>query len=132
MESLLVSDILQFADCDFIIVDSSLTIVHSNNASSINNCVTEVFPYSLVNDAIQDYLKELSHPNKKSIIHSPDDQYPYVFTIHKVTYNNSDAVLIIAKLEKKFPEIIKNIYEELYDLPYPDDANHFVDVLITF
>ena len=128
MESLLVTDILQFADCDFVIVDSSLTILHSNKTSSINKCITEIFPYSLIKETIQQSFTELSHQNNKSIIQSPDVQYPYTFSLHKTTCNDCEAVVIVARLNKKFPDIIRKIYEDLYAVPYLNDADHFVDV----
>jgi len=128
MDTLFVLDILQFANCDFVIVDSSLHIIHSNNSSYINKNIKEVFPYSIIDD-VHNYFEKLTIDKPTIIIDVPDKHIPYSFSLHKIKFNKRDVLLIVPKFNQKIPYIMKKIYEDLYQLQiFDEDADHFADV----
>ncbi|NMB63869.1 MAG: hypothetical protein GYA16_03265, partial [Spirochaetes bacterium] len=129
MDTSFVFDILQFANCDFVIVDNSLHIIDSNNSSYVNKNIKEIFPYSIVGDDIRNYFEKLTNDNPTIIIDVPDKYIPYSFSLHKIKFNKRDVLLIVPKFNQKIPHIMKKIYEDLYQLQvFDEDADHFADV----
>ncbi len=131
MESSTVFDILQFSNCDFIIADSSLHILHSNNENAINKFIPDVFPYSIITNELKSFLNDTNNtPNKnQSIVASPDQNLPYIFSIHTINSNDTVNLLILSRLKNTFPVAIQKLYDEIYNIKvFEEDTEHFVDV----
>ncbi|MEW6527251.1 MAG: PAS domain S-box protein [Spirochaetota bacterium] len=129
MDTSFVFDILQFANCDFVIVDSSLHIIHSNNPSFINKPLPHVFPYSIIDDYCKKFYNNILPDEKQEIVKSNDQNFPYTFSLQTITYNSQPALLVISKFENNLADTLQKIYEELYDVQLSDrDSEHFIDV----
>ncbi len=129
MDTSLVFDILQFANCDFVIVDTSLHIIQSNNSSYVTKHITEIFPYSIIGNDVHNYFERLKSYNSTIITDGPYKHIPYSFSLHKITFNKRDVLLIVPKFNRNIPDIMKKIYEDLYKLQiFDEDAGNFADV----
>lgn len=128
MESLLVSDILEFTNCDFIIVDSSLVIIDSNNKSLISKTIDEAFPYAIIKDDVKNYIQH-PHSNNSSVIQPSDEKATYIFSLHYINLNATPAILILTKIKYNINDSVKRIYKELLNFPiFDEDVQHFVEV----
>ncbi|MCX8123304.1 MAG: PAS domain S-box protein [Spirochaetes bacterium] len=132
METSKIFDILQFTNCDFIVTDSSLHVIYSNNPNAIHKKIDDVFPYYLISEDLKSYFNNTSNSIDKNqiILESPNQSLPYVFSIHKINNDAPKQILVLSRLKNNFSDTIQKIYEELYNIKiFDDDTKHFVEVL---